>query len=390
MPRARRSAALLMLFAPMLSGAACGPHAEPEPLTIGQLVALSGPNKLTGEHATNGAGLAVEVALREERRVLGRKVAVRHVDTRGELDLVQAEAVRLLTLNRIVALLGGVDPAANEQLARSVQTYGVPVLLASDVATLPVGDSVFCLDASPESRGEALARYAARDLHCRRAVALTDDHAGPGVPLAASFIKRWRQEHPDDKEAFAQAWSCPNEGAWNEAFSRTLAAKPDAVLLAVGLNEFPQLRRRLVATGFKGPVFYGGEDKGADPLADLRREEPAGEGSTVYLATGFSTRAELGTKGQAFVREYEEKFGEPPDLAAALAYDGVQLLIDALDRAKTAQPPRLTEELMADTDFPGVTGSLSLAGRQARRPVFVVKLHAGEVKVVGTFGPGLE
>ena len=349
----------------------CGPRTELEPLTIGQLIPLSGPKKLTGEHARNGAALAVEVAQRGDRRVLGRKVAVRHVDSRGEADLVQAEAVRLLALNRVIALLGGIpDPAAGEQLARAVQTYGVPALLPADMATLPVNESVFCLTAAPETRGEALARYATRDLHWHHVVVLTDDRAGPGTSLAVSFVKRWRQDHRDDKKARAEEWSCHKDDEWNELFSRTIAAKPDGVLLAVGSNEFPQLRARLVAAGCKVPLLYGGEDRGTDTFPELPREGPA-----AYLATAFSVRADLGDAGRAFVHEYEEKFHEPPDLAAALTYDGVQLLIDALERAKTTQPGRLVEELTAVTDFHSVTGSAV-----AREPAGEAAGFGGEVR----------
>jgi branched-chain amino acid transport system substrate-binding protein len=381
MPPFRRIVATLLVFA----CGGCGPRSEPEPITIGQLIPLSGPQKQTGERARNGAGLAVEVALRKGRRVLGRKVAVRHVDTRGEADLVPAEAVRLLTLNRVVAVLGGPEPSAGEPLARAVQSYGVPVVLTADLASVPVNEAAFCLNAAPETRGEALARYAARGLHCRHVVVLTDDHAGPGAALAASFVKRWRQERRDDKQARVDEWACQKDDEWNELFSRTVAAQPDGVLLAVGSGEFARLQTRLVAAGYKAALLYGGEDRGTETLPEPPREGPA-----AFLATAFSVRAELGDTGQAFIREYAEKFQEPPDLAAALAYDGVLLLIDALERAKTAQPGRPGEELAAVTDFHGVTGPLSFANRRAKRPVFVVKFEAGEAKVVDTFGPGAE
>jgi branched-chain amino acid transport system substrate-binding protein len=369
----------------VLACGGCGPRSEPEPVTIGQLISLSGPQKQMGEHARNGAGLAVEVALRGGRRVLGRKVAVRHVDTRGEADLVPAEAVRLVTLNRVVAILGGPEQSAGEPLARAVQTYGVPVVLTADLASVPVNEAAFCLNAAPETRGEALARYATRGLRCRHVVVLSDVRAAPGTALAASFVKRWRQERRDDKEARIDEWACQKDDEWNDLFSRTVAAKPDGVLLAVGSGEFARLRTRLVAAGSKAALLYGGEDRGTDILPEPPREGPA-----AYLATAFSVRAELGDTGQAFVQKYEEKFHQPPDLAAALAYDGVLLLIDALERAKTAQPGHPGEELSAVADFHSVTGPLSFVNRRAKRPVFVVKFETGEAKVVDTFGPGAE
>jgi branched-chain amino acid transport system substrate-binding protein len=374
-------AALPLLLA--LSG--CGARTEPEPFTIGQLASLSGPTKSRGEHARNGAGLAVEVALRGDQRVLNRKVVVRHVDDRGDPELLQAEAVRLLTLNRVVGLIGGPDEAASEQLVRIVQNYSVPVLLPADVSALPAGDSIFCLNAAPERRGATLARYAARDLRCRRVVALTEAREGPGTSLAAGFMKKWRQEHGENKDAFSAEWSYAKETEWPELTGRTLAARPDVVLLAVAPNGFLQLRSRLAAAGLNVPIFYGGEDRGTVPFSEARKEGP-----TIYLATAFTAGAESGDDGQAFVREYEQQFHEPPDLAAALAYDGVRLLIEALTRAKTAVPARLKAELVGMTDFPGVTGPVSLADRRAQRRLFVAVVRGAETKVVGTIDPGGE
>jgi branched-chain amino acid transport system substrate-binding protein len=381
MPFPGRSAALLLL---LVSGG-CVQRTPPEPYTIGQLIPLSGPDKVRGEHARNGAALALEAGARGGPHGSGRPVEVRHVDSRDSSEAVRAGAVRLVTLNRAVALLGGCDPNLAEALARAAQSYGVPVLLPADLPALPVGESVFCLNVAPDKRGEALARFAARDRKWRRVAALTDPRTAAGAALAAAFAIAWRREHSGDKEAFAGEWSRRDDSDWPELTRRALAAKPDAVLLAAEPHEFLRLRAKLAEAGLKVPLLYGGPDRGAGPLADDR-----GPGPDVVLATAFTAAADLGAEGAAFVRTYEEKFRERPDLPAAMAYDGVRLLADALGRANSAEPERLRQELLAVNDFPSVTGPLSLADRRAKRRLFVVELKGGETKVVRAFGPGLE
>jgi branched-chain amino acid transport system substrate-binding protein len=305
---------------------------------------------------------------------------VRHVDDRGDPELVQAEAVRLVTLNRCLALLGGPDAAANERLARLAPTYGTPVILPADLVELPAGESVFCFNAAPATRGEVLGRFAARDLHCRRIVALADAESSAGAAMIAAFAKSWRQEYHEDESATVKELSCAKEAEWPNLTERLMEAKPDAVLVSVGLETFPRLRSRLLAAGLKAPMFYAGEDHGVNPLLSAGKE-----GAPLYLATAFALRGELGSDGTAFVREYEESFGNPPDLAAALAYDGVRVVIDALTRAQVVQPTRLTAELVTETEFPGVTGPVSLTDRRAKRKLYVVAIQAGEAKVVGSF-----
>jgi branched-chain amino acid transport system substrate-binding protein len=363
----------------------CGTRSEPEPFTIGHVVSLSGPRKVFGIQARNGAGLAVEVAQRGGQRILGRRIVVRHVDDRGDPELVQAEAVRLVTLNRCFALLGGPDAVACERLARVIPGYGTPLLLPADLVELPAGESVFCLNAAPAMRGEGLARFVKRNLPVHRVVALADAGAGAGAAMVAAFSKSWRQEHHEAEKDAVKELSCPKESEWGNATAQLVAAKPDAVVLSIDEEAFPRLRTRLLAAGLKVPLFFVGEDRGVDWLMDAIKDGPP-----VYLVTAFTSRGDLSADGQGFVRQYEETFGNPPDLAAALAYDGVRIVIEALTRAQVVQPPRLTAELVAATEFPGVTGPVSLADRRAKRKLYVVAIQAGEAKVVGTFGPEFE
>jgi branched-chain amino acid transport system substrate-binding protein len=363
---------------------ACGYRSTPEPLAIGQVLSLSGPKKERAEHARNGAALAIDMALSGDRRVLGRKVVVRHVDDRGDPELVQPEAVRLLTLNRAVALIGSPDAATDEQLARAARTYAIPVLLTADLASVPTGEAIFCLNAAPEDRGDALARFAVRDRQCRRVVVLTDGQSGPGVPLALAFVKRWRQEFQNDKSASIEEWTWKNAAEWPDLTRRVAAAKPDGVMIAAAPETFNGLRTQLASAGLRFSIFYGGEDVGAANLPIPGNDEPA-----VYLATPFAATADLEPDGKAFVTAYTDKYHEPPDLSAALAYDAVKLLVDAIERAKTWQPPRLTTELTA-ANLSSVTGPLSLADRRAKRRLFVVALEKAGASVVATFAPNAE
>ena len=68
----------------------------------------------------------------------GRQLQVRHTDARGQLDAFEAEAVRLVGINRVVGLMGGTTP---DEVAR-LDAAHVPVLapaewLRDDPADLP-------------------------------------------------------------------------------------------------------------------------------------------------------------------------------------------------------------------------------------------------------------
>src|SRR5207253_49326 len=105
----------------------------------------------------------------------------------------------------------------------------------------------------------------------------------------------------------------------------------------------------------------------------------------VYAATAYLAGATV-PANQEFVKKYQERFQEKPDIHAALAYDGIRLLLDALRRAQPMQPPKIRAELgQTQEAFPSLTGPLTFdRDRVVHRPIFVVRVVRGEPKIVKT------
>jgi branched-chain amino acid transport system substrate-binding protein len=241
------------------------------------------------------------------------------------------------------------------------------------------------LSAAPDARGVALARYASQDLGFRRVVALTDSRNAVNAALAAAFAGELRKAHSGDKQTVLAEWPLSKESEWAEVSSRLVIENPDAVLFGTDPREFLGRRALLAGAGVKAALLYAGEDQGIRAFV----EDP-GTGPDVFLVTGFAAEADLSAEGKAFVRAYEEKFHERPDLASALAYDGVRILAAARERANSTGTEPLCKALAELSGFPSVTGPLSLADRRAKRTLFVASVRGRNAKVVRTFGPDLE
>jgi branched-chain amino acid transport system substrate-binding protein len=355
-------AALLVV----LSG--CGSRTEPEPLFLGQVLPLSGRLRQRGEQSRRGVRLAVEEALAAEVRSAGRPLAVRHADDRGEAELARAEATRLLAVNRVPALLGDFEPALNEVLSRTVQPSGVPLLIPGDLAEPSRADNVFGLGLPPADRGRALAKYAVEELKATRAAVLLREGDAVALALADAFSDEWKQDR--DRQLIRESMKRDVHSA--EALTAVVARKPEVILLATDPADFAQLRRLLPSDR---PLLYGGMDLGPSALAGEKD-------GTVYLATVYC-RAGLTDRGKEFAQRYEKAFGEPPDLVAAQSYDGVRLLFEALAKAGPTAA-KVREHLSGLEDWESATGALSLKDHRTRRPLFVVRLHSGEEKLIKT------
>jgi branched-chain amino acid transport system substrate-binding protein len=73
---------------------------------------------------------------------------------------------------------------------------------------------------------------------------------------------------------------------------------------------------------------------------------------------------------------------------AALGYDSLMILADAMKRAGTTAGPAVRDALAATKDFPGITGHITIdTGRNASKPAVIVEVKNGQYNYVETIAP---
>ncbi len=365
----RLSVALLLL---VLVG--CTAKQPPEPIQVAHLLPLTGPDKKAAEDAQHGMMFAVEAVNADEQRVGGRSVVVRNIDTAGDPEVIQAETVRLVTLNKVVAFVAGLDSRGAEQLVRSAQSYSIPVVVPDEFPPGTGLEGFLTLDATPTARGELLAHYVVKELKPKHAVVLTDQRNPIAVDVATAFVHEW----PRSGSAKLEEWPFRNDTEQIDFAANLTKLAPAVALFAGTPADFLKLQGQLNAAKAAVTLLYGGEDVGSGPFLKADAE--------TLLATVFATEG-LTDKGKEFASRYEERYHEPPSFAAAQAYDAGRLLFETMQRAKTGNTPKLRDELMKVDSFDSVTGKVTWKDRKPQRPVFVVRIKNGETKVVQTLDP---
>jgi branched-chain amino acid transport system substrate-binding protein len=362
--------------------AGCTPLAPTDAIVVGHLAPFSGPDKLAGEHARQGIILAVEEVNGDGERINGRRVEVHHADDRGTASLAGDEAVRLIAVDRAVALLGGISSDRAEPIARAAQSYGVALVTPSLLPAPLAGETAFSTALPPAQQGQALARFAAQELKVKRVALLVDARSAVCGGVAAGFTKEFAAEG----ERQADAYRYENDTGRDDLPARAEKAKPDAVLIAASAADFVKLREGLAKANVKGPLLFGGEETA---WAALLAEPDAGR--EVYALTTFAGDG-LTPHGQEFAKKYKERFKEAPDLFAASAYDGARLLFDAMRRVRPLKAEGVGKALAGWENFESLTGPLSLDrdDHGARRPAFVVQRQEGQTKVVKRYDANLK
>ncbi len=362
---------LLVWLGLLLSG--CTSAAPKDALYLTHLSPQSGPDRELGRQAQQAVMLAVDEINHDNNGILGRQVQVREIDTHGDADVAQGEVVRLLSLQRSAAVIAGLNPVIADKIVRSAHPYATTVIVPGELPEPVSGDGAIALGVDPRRRGENFARYATQDLKAKHAIVLTSKQNPLGQAVANGFVDEWRRA----AGAAPEEWAIANLSEEADLLKRLAAAKPDVVLVGGSVSDLTKLRSQAAAGQFAVPLLYGGEDGGAAPL------QAATAGPDVYLATVYTADA-LTDKGKAFAKKYEERFHEPPDLAALSAYDAVRLVAETMQHDNSTVALDLRASLSGLEKFESLLGTITWKDHQARRRLFVVRLHEKESNVVKT------
>jgi branched-chain amino acid transport system substrate-binding protein len=63
---------------------------------------------------------------------------------------------------------------------------------------------------------------------------------------------------------------------------------------------------------------------------------------------------------QAFVKEYQAKYGRAPSKFAAHTYDTAMIIADAIGRAGSTTPAKVRDALAATKDYQGLIGAVTI------------------------------
>src|SRR5262249_9028871 len=152
------------LALPALLWTGCSPRGPVETVTIGHVAPLSGADKTQGESTRQALDLATEDVNKDEAHAATRRFVVIHADTHSDAETARAQVVRLLTVNRVPALLDDTAPAQLETVARAAQPYKTPVVTSSALPLSPLNENVFSTTVAPAYQAQVLARFTAENL----------------------------------------------------------------------------------------------------------------------------------------------------------------------------------------------------------------------------------
>jgi len=364
-------------------GAACerrpskgGAESGTGEIVIGMYGSLTGDGASFGQSSREGTEMGVDEINKAGGVLGGRQFKLLIEDDQSKPDEAANAVTKLITEDKVVAVLGEVASRRSLAAAPVCQRYQVPMITPSSTneRVTEVGDYIFRVCFIDPFQGNVLAKFAYSDLNARKVAILKDIQQDYSVGLTDSLMRNFKALGGEVLDPVSYS---SGDGDFRAILTQVRSQKPDAVFVTGYYPEAAIIVRQARELGMNMPIL-GGDGWVGDALKNGR--EALGN---CYISNHYSGD-NPDPVVQNFVKGYRARFNREPDAIAALAYDAVKVLADAMTRANSTNGPNVRDAL-AHTDLPAVTGRLKMNDkRNMDKPAVIqqVTFKDGEVKFV--------
>ncbi len=368
-------AAAIALSAGVILTACNKKAAESDEIIIGHYGSLTGATATFGQSAQKGIEMAVD-AVNQSGGVLGKKLKLLVEDDQGKPEEALTVVTKLISKDRVVALLGEIASSNSLAAAPAAQNSRIPMISpgSTNPKVTQAGDYIFRVCFIDPFQGKVMAKFAMNTLKVHKVAVLRDIKSDYSVGLANFFVENFKAL---GGEIIADESYSAGDKDFTAQLTSLKGKNPEAVFVPGYYTEVGLIARQARKLGIK-VALLGGDGWDSSKLWEIGGDALNG----CYYSNHYSVD-DPSPILQKFVKDYKARFGTGPDsipdAMAALGYDAALILADAIKRANSAQPDSIKLALAQTKGFMGVTGSSTLdEHRDAVKPAVVLEVLVDE------------
>ena len=355
-------------------------------------VKIGGNFELTGDAAAYGTPMseAAKLAVKEVNEnggVLGGEVEYVEYDNTSDLTEAASVAQRLASED-VVGIVGPATTGDSNAQIPVIQEAAVPAILPAATGngmTLDdngdVFEYLFRVAFEDAFQGRAAATYVTETLGAQTAALFVDQSTDYATGLEQAFTEEF--EALGGQVVTTESFQS-GDTDFTASLTSLLSQEFDVLYVPGYYTEVGLLIKQARELGITQPIV-GGDGLGNQTLVDLAG---ASNVNDVYYTAHYSPLSE-DEDLQAFLTKFEEEYGKQADQFAVLSYDATMLLLDAVERAGSADRQAVTDALAATETFDGLTGTFSIdEDHNPVKEVLMLQLTNGEVENVEAVNVG--
>lgn len=351
----------LVCLASLVFSVGTAPAAET--LKIGFNIPLTGDIPKVGESSK----YAAEILKTEINGAGGVKVGDKtymldfvYEDNESKAESATAAALKLITQDQVLAIIGPQSSKQAIPAGEVCNTYKTPMISpwSTNPKTTEGRPYVFRACFLDPFQGPVAAKFVTEEYGAKKAAVLYDIASDYPKGLSEYFKKAFEDLHGPGAVVAFETFTTKDKD-FSAQLTKIVGSGADVLFVPQYYDEVPLIVKQAKDLGWKKPIM-GSDSWGSAELMKL-----CGDACKGYT---FSTHyAAAGAKGATkdFIDKYNAKYGYVPDDVAALTWDAMNLLLEAvkntkglsgnLDKDRDAVKDRLTQV----KDFEGITGKMT-------------------------------
>jgi branched-chain amino acid transport system substrate-binding protein len=342
------SCAIVLILGVLLAGC----NSSSNTIRIGAIGPLTGNDSLGGVDELEGKKMAVE-EVNAKGGINGKQVELFSEDDGSQPSQSAAATMKLITQNKVVAIVGAFNSACTLADMEVISKYKVPMITSgsSSPAVTSSGNEWIARAFPGDSiQAAALANFVKNRQKINRVglIYVNDDFGKGGFQSFSNACKRQGIEIADaesfmgeDKDMRTQLTKIRNANVqglfiWCQYVPGSLIMKQ-----ARDMNWDVQFYG---STGILHPKTFelsGGAYEGTINSVPFIPEVPD-------------------PAKQEWVKRYKAKYNKMPSQNSARAYDAAMILLDALKRANSTDPKAIRDAIRSTKDFSGLQGKITI------------------------------
>ena len=355
-------------------------------------IVIGCPYNLTGAYqsidvpAKDGSLLAAKL-LNGNGGVLGKQI--RLVVENGESDLTTVTTItkKMVDQDKVVGFAGLTDTDYVRAAGQVAQEKHLPFVDVGGTAPIiaQIGDYIFLLPFGDNVQAAVGAEFA-KDQGWATCAMLVNDGTSYTKFLAQYFKERYTMDDLGGQVVKELSYKADDTDFSSQVTDiKSLNPAPAMIYAAAAPNEVGTLIKQIREGGVEIPVL-GGDGYDTPQLLEL-----AGPSArNVYFTTHEGIYGEQSPAAKTFNDAFTTEYGKAPDsIFAALGYDGINLLCDAMTRAGDTAGDKVRDALAATSGFKAATGEISYkdGSHIPSKSVAIVVTKDGKFELIKTTVP---
>jgi branched-chain amino acid transport system substrate-binding protein len=354
-------------------------------ILVGEYGSMTGGQATFGQSTHNGIMMAAD-EVNAAGGINGRKVKILSEDDQSKQEEAANAVTKLISQNNVVAVLGEVASSASIAAAPICQSNKVPMITPSSTndEVTRKGDYIFRICFTDSYQGEYQAVFA--DQWCSmnnkpKSVAMlldvkSDYSQGLAKVLTAKFTAL------GGKIVGTQSYA-NGDSDFRSQLTAIKATNPSLLYVPGYYTDIGQIATQARDLGITVPIL------GGDGWESPKLIEIGGKALEGCFYTNHYFYGDPAPVVANFVQKYKDRYGQTPDSLAALGYDAMKTLADAMKRASKLDGPSIRDAIGQTKGLVGVTGTINIGPERnaTGKQLVIEEIKNGQLTLKATIDP---